>query len=376
MDKITKALRLKVEDNEAFPAVTPIYQASAFQANSPFFYTRKKNPNVVEIEEVIATIEEAKFCIGTSTGMSAISLALQLLQSPGTIILNKDVYGCSFKALQKFSDKYKFDLLITDLALEENLESIPDNVQMVIFETPTNPFLKNIDIQKVSKAIKGKNPEALVVVDNTWATPLFQQPLKWGADISIHSATKYISGHSDVMAGFALTDSEKIYQELQDQRFYYGAILEPFSAWLLRRSMQTFEIRMLAHQDTCLKMKSFLETLPQVKKVYYPKVDGQQLTGYGALLFFELRDDLSDQYIPFRDSLQLFNTGTGMACVTSMVAQPSSGSHASLTECEKTEMGIHPGVVRLSFGLEKYNDLKDDLLQAFKKIELKKAYIS
>jgi cystathionine gamma-lyase / homocysteine desulfhydrase len=365
MDKITQSLHYRIDDSQAHPVVTPIYQASAFQANSPFFYTRKNNPNIEELETVIATLEEAEHCVATTTGMSAIAIVLNLLAPHDTLVVNKDIYGCSYKLLQKYTDRLQIRLLTLDLSEAAGIEQLPAETSMVLFETPTNPFLKTIDIQAVSRKVKSRNPGALVVVDNTWATPLFQQPLRWGADISLHSATKYFSGHSDVMGGCMLTNSSEVAELLREQRFYYGAILEPHSAWLLRRSLQTLDLRMRQHQDTTLQMREFLETLPEVTRVYYPVVDGRQLTGYGTLLFFDLRGDLVPHYPVLARTLKLFDTGTGMACVTSMIAQPFTGSHASMTDEEKGEMGLNRGLIRLSFGLEKIEDLKQDLRNAF-----------
>jgi cystathionine gamma-lyase/cystathionine gamma-lyase/homocysteine desulfhydrase len=240
---------------------------------------------------------------------------------------------------------------------------------MVVFETPTNPFLKTVDIAAVSAAVKRNNADALVVVDNTWATPLYQHPLKLGADISLYSATKYFSGHSDVMGGILLTNRSDLHEELRSGRFYNGAILDPHSAWLLRRSLQTLRIRMQQHYQTAAEIADFLKTCPQVERVYYPEIDGRQLRGYGALIFFQLREELVASYRQFRDSLRLFGTGTGMACVTSMVAQPYTGSHASMTSEEKAEMGLDEGLVRLSLGLEDPEDLKADLASALSAIE-------
>jgi cystathionine gamma-lyase / homocysteine desulfhydrase len=366
MDRITRALHVRVEDAAALPVVTPIYQASAFESGSSFFYTRKNNPNVEEVETVVATLEDAAFCVGTASGMAAIAIALNLITKPGTLVVNSDVYGCSLKALQKFARRAALQLVVLDLSEEDGLRQIPADTRMILFETPTNPFLKHIDIVAVVQAARAVGDDVLVVVDNTWATGLFQQPLRLGADISLHSATKYLSGHSDVMGGFALTDRPELHRELQDQRFYFGAIMEPFSAWLLRRSMQTFALRMTAHQVTALAMTEFLRAQPQVRQVYYPRVDGRQLTGYGTLLFFELADHVRDRYRDFAAALTLFSTGTGMACVTSMVAQPFTGSHASLTDAEKRAMRIDEGLVRLSFGLENVDDLRADLEAAFR----------
>ena len=236
---------------------------------------------------------------------------------------------------------------------------------MIFFETPTNPFLKTIDICKVKKYTKIKNKEALVVVDNTWATSLYQKPLQHGADISLHSATKYFSGHSDVMGGLILVNDDKLHEMLIDDRFYAGAILTPYHAWLMRRSIQTLGIRLDYQTKITKELSEFLKGIKQIKKVYYPNIDGKQLTNYGGILFFELQDSLSDKYAEFKKALRLFETGTGMACVTSMLAQPYTGSHASMNDKEKKGMGIGKGLIRLCFGLEDIEELKKDLLHGF-----------
>lgn len=369
MKDITKLLHTRVDTANANPVVTPIFQVSAFKANSPFFYTRKNNPNIEEFENVIASIEQSTYSIATSTGMAAINLCLNLLTTGDLIVVNKDIYGCSFKLFQRFCTRFGIKLVILDLSKEENYSKIPLNTNMVLFETPTNPFLKTINIKDVSDIIKKNNKNAVVVVDNTWATPLYQKPLNLGADISLYSATKYFSGHSDVMGGCILTNKESLFNSLLELRFYSGCILAPHSAWLLRRSLQTFTIRMKAHQNTTKEMVSFLKNIPQITKVYYPTINGKQLIGYGTLIFFDLREDLVEFYPVFAEKLKLFNTGTGMACVTSMVAQPFTGSHASMNECEKEKMGLSKNLIRFSFGLEDIDDLKNDILQAFNQIE-------
>jgi cystathionine beta-lyase/cystathionine gamma-synthase len=371
MNPVTKALHCRVDAHDALSTVTPLYQCSAFDAGSPYFYTRKNNPNVSEFENVIAILEGAQYAVGMSTGMAAISAILQFLSPGDTLVVNKDVYGCSYKLFQRVAAHMGLDLHILDLSIEANLDVIPACTRMVVFETPTNPFLKTVDIRGVSEAVKRKNPDSLIVVDNTWATPLYQHPLELGADISLHSATKYFSGHSDVMGGIALTDRADLHEELRNLRFYNGAILDPHSAWLLRRSMQTFAMRMERHYEVAADFADFLTTLPQVTGVYYPLIDGRQLKGYGGLIFFQLREDLVDHYKDFSSTLKLFNTGTGMACVTSMVAQPYTGSHASMTPEEKEEMGLGEGLVRLSLGLENPEDLKEDFVNALAAIDQK-----
>jgi cystathionine gamma-lyase/homocysteine desulfhydrase len=369
VNPVTKALHARIETENANPAVTPLYQCSAFEADSPFFYTRKNNPNVAELEETVRILEEASFAVASACGMSAINITLELLKPGDTLIVDPYIYGCSYRLFQRISERLGIQLKTADFSCEKDLEQISAETRMVFFETPTNPFLKTVDIQKVSDRLKSLNPEGLVVVDNTWATPLFQHPLKHGADVSLHSGTKYFSGHSDVMSGMTLTNREDLAQEFRDIRFYGGAILAPHSAWLTRRSLQTLNLRLEKQQQITIEMRDFLRKQPQVAKVYYPNVDGKQLTGYGGIIFFEFSGNLEKHYQKFIQSLKLFNTGTGMACVTSMVAQPYSGSHASMTCEEKAQIGLGENLVRLCFGLENPNDLKNDLTNAFKLLE-------
>ena len=373
MKPITAALHCRLDDTNALASVTPLYQSSAFESGSPYFYTRKNNPNIAEFEQVIATIEGSRHSVAMTTGMAALSAALQFLSPGDALVVNKDIYGCSFKLFQRVAERLRLDLRILDLSVAENLSRMPDNTRMVIFETPTNPFLKTVNIEAVSKTLKQNHADALVVVDNTWATPLYQHPLELGADISLHSATKYFSGHSDVMGGVVLTNRDDLGEELRNTRFYHGAIMDPHSAWLLRRSMQTFGMRMKQHYEVAADFKDFLSTLPQVTRVYYPEIDGRQLKGYGGLIFFQLRDDLVDRYAALSQSLELFNTGTGMACVTSMIAQPYTGSHASMTPAEKEEMGLDKGLIRLSLGMEDPDDLKEDFANALAAIDQKES---
>jgi cystathionine gamma-lyase/homocysteine desulfhydrase len=365
MHKNTEILHTRVDIADAHPIVTPIFQNSAFEADSPYFYTRKNNPNVAELEKVVSILEESEYAICYSTGMATIATVLNLLKPGNKLVINQLIYGCSYKLFHRFCDQFDIQLTVLNLSDESEYDKIPDGVNMVIFETPTNPFLKSISIEKAAKAAKSKNEACLIVVDNTWATPMFQKPLKHGADIALYSATKYFSGHSDVMGGVITTNNSDLEQKLRDVRFYQGAVMDPNSAWLLRRSMQTFHIRMKAHGEATLTIKNWLEQHPSVNKVYYPEIDGVQLEGYATLLFFELTERLVDKYQDFVKALNLFDTGTGMACVTSMVAKPFTGSHASMSDSEKQQMGINHQLIRLSIGLENTDDLMEDLQKAF-----------
>lgn len=364
MKNTTKSTHTRADITNAFPAATPIYQNSAFESQSDFFYTRLNNPNVEELEEAIRLLENTNFGLATTTGMSAIQLTLTLLKPGQRILVNKHVYGCSFKLFQWYAGHYGLELIVADLStalIDPNIEA----VDMVFFETPTNPFLHTIDIEKVAEHFKSMRSSCLIVVDNTWATPLYQRPCSLGADISLHSATKYISGHSDVMGGILLSNQEDLAKELRSRRFYTGANLDPNSAWLLRRSLHTLEVRLERQAVVTKKLLAFLETRPEVLKIFYPKVDGKQLTNYATLIFMNLHPKLIENYISFCGHLKLFSTGTGMACVTSMIAQPYTGSHASMDACEKEDMGLDESTIRLSFGMEDPQDLMDDLGNAF-----------
>ncbi len=361
----TQALHYRINNAATHPVATPIYQNSAFSADSPYFYTRKSNPNSVELEGALAILEKSEHVISTTTGMSAIMLVLQLLRPGDHLLINQYIYGCSYKLFQRYATHMQLQLTILDLSAKAGREAIPDDVSMVLFETPTNPFLKTIPIRELAEIVARKNPAALLVVDNTWATALFQNPLECGAQVSLASATKYISGHSDVMGGFIALNDERLADELLQNRFYSGAILDPNSAWLLRRSLHTFPLRMREHVRITRGLYEFLLGRDEVARVYFPETSAEQLREYGGILFFEFSKAYQNGYTRFRDALTLFDSGTGMACVSSMVAQPWSGSHASLCDAEKIAMGINTDLVRLCFGLENEEDLIADLKNAF-----------
>lgn len=363
----SKALHHKVNTVDAKPAVTPIYQNSAFEAGSPYFYSRKNNPNCEELEQIVSSIEGAKHTLSVSCGMSAIALALSLLKPGDQMVINRLIYGCTYKLFERFCERYNIELLVVDLGDKTSFKQFSSKTRMIFIESPTNPFLHTVGIKPISEAVKKANPDALVVVDNSWATGFFQKPLQHGADISLYSATKYFCGHSDAMGGMISVDNDVLYEFLKAERFYTGTILAPFGAWLIRRSLQTFPMRMRHHQEVTLKMVEFLKGRKEIAKIYYPQTD-DQLTGYGGIIFCELRNDLADKYTLFSQSLELFNTGTGMACVTSMIAQPATGSHASLSKQEQEEMGITPALIRLCFGLEEEADLQSDLVNGFELI--------
>jgi cystathionine beta-lyase/cystathionine gamma-synthase len=369
MQTDTKILHTKVDTGKANPNVTPVYQCSSFISGGDYFYTRKSNPNSDELEMVFREFEDAEYAVTVTTGMTALATTLNLLHPGDHLIVNKLIYGCSYNLFKIYCEDKHVELEVMDLSSEGVESRVKSNTKMILFETPTNPFLKTINIQQISSAAKKKNPGVLIVVDNTWATPLFQRPLQWGADISVYSATKYYSGHSDVMGGVIVTNNSDIAEKLYKLRFYSGAILPPYSAWLIRRSMQTLCLRLRHHQTVTLEIKKFLEGSSYIKDIYYPEVDGIQLTGYATLIFFTFKEQYKNGYEEFISRLKLFEPGTSMACVVCAVAQPYTGSHLSMSPGEKEEVGLTKSLVRLSFGLENIEDIKKDLSRAFKALD-------
>lgn len=359
-------LHERVSYEKSYPSVTPIFQTSGFNADSNDFYARKSTPNSTELENILKKMEGSEYALSVSTGMSAIFLCLNLLHQGNRVLICSKIYGCSYKLFKIYCQQHAIELDILDITNKEEYEKIKNKIyDMCFFETPTNPFLDTVDIYEISIMCKARNSNCIIIVDNTWATPIYQKPLNFGADIVVYSGTKYFSGHSDVMCGFITTNNNMLFEKILEWRFYCGLILTPFHAWLVRRSLQTFQIRMEQQKKTTIEIKNKLKDLKFIRRIYYPNIDGKQLTNYGGIIFIEVEDDIVKKYEKILKKLRLFGNGTGMACVTSMIAQPYTGSHASLSVEEKLKMGISPNLLRLCFGLEEPDALYNDLLQAF-----------
>jgi cystathionine gamma-lyase/cystathionine gamma-lyase/homocysteine desulfhydrase len=367
MDRITQILHTRVDVSGAKPNVTPQFQCSSFLADSDYFYTRKGNPNASELEEVLQVLEGCRFARVVTTGMSAITAALRLLRPGDHLVVDRLIYGCTYKLFKDFCLHYGIELDFIDVTQPDLKSALKPNTRMIFFETPTNPFLKSISIKKVREVIDQFQPGIRIVVDNTWATPYFQKPLELGADLCVYSATKFYSGHSDCMGGVLSMNDEALAEIISQIRFYSGCILDPHSCWLIRRSMQTFSLRMEGHQVVLREMNEFLQGQEEIEKIYLPEIDNQ-LQGYGCILFIELKRSFEEKADAFVRNLKMFERGTSMASVVSAVAQPFSGSHLSLSCQEKAEMGISPRLIRLCFGFEKTADLKEDLKNAFRKL--------
>lgn len=367
MDIRTFLVRHKVNTVDANPVSTPIFHTSAFRAGDPYFYTRKGNPNFSEVEDIVKELDKAAFATMYGSGMAAIASVLNLLESGSKLIVNKLIYGCSYRFLSDACKRRGISLIYCDLTLPENHQLLDASTDMVLFETPTNPFLQTVNIGTIVDRLKKNNPNGLVVVDNTWATPLFQNPLALGADIAVYSGSKFFGGHSDVICGFAVTNTQETAESLEKHRFYEGAVPDPFSAWLVRRSFQTFSLRMERHVVNTAIVSEFVKSHTLIDKIYLPTVDGNQLRNYGGLFFAKTKMSYQ-QFKTVTSSLKLFDFGTPMASVTSAIACPYHGSHLSMTAEEKTDIGLDESIIRFSVGLEDPQDLIEDLRIGFKSI--------
>jgi len=366
LKKETLLVRAKADTSKADPVATPIYQSAAFRTGDPYFYTRNSNPNFQDVEELLCMLDGGEGAVLFSSGMGAIDSALGLLKPGDKLVVHHLIYGCSYRFLHDHCERSGIDAVFTDLSDPAKRDAALDGkTRMVFFETPTNPFLKTVGVAAVAQAAKAKSPKALIVVDNTWATPMFQNPLSLGADIAVYSCSKFFAGHSDLILGAAVASTAALAEELKKRRFYAGGVPDPFAAWLLRRSLQTLDLRLKKHSENYEKAAALLKARPEVAEIFLADVDGEQLKGYGGMLFFRFKDDPDGAKAEkFASGLELFDLGTPLATVTSAVAIPFTGSHLSMTGEEKAAIGLDKSLVRLSMGIESADDLLADLEQA------------
>lgn len=356
----------------------PIYTSSIFAAadlneRPQFDYTRSGNPTRKALEDTLACLESGAMASATASGMSAIMAALFLLKSGDHLIAPKGIYGGTHRILCTIMQK--FGIQITFLSDLNNLEQINKNIQantkMIWVETPSNPLLHITDIQALTNFVKALNPNILLVADNTFLSPYFQKPLELGCDLVIHSTTKYINGHSDVIGGAVIAKTESLGQEIANYVNCLGLASSPFDAWLVLRGLKTLPQRMEAHQQNALKLAQFLSEQICVKKVFYTGLSShpqfelikKQMLGFGGMLSFELDLEKAD-INKFFQSLKYFSLAVSLGGVESLIAQPWSMSHASMPEQARIEAGLTPAIIRVSVGIENSEDLICDLQNA------------
>ena len=368
----------------------PIYQTSTFIFDSAeqggkrfaleeagYIYTRLGNPTTTVLENKIAALEEGEAGIAMSSGMGAISSTLwTVLKAGDHVVTDKTLYGCTFALMNHGLTKFGVEVTFVDTSnLDEVKKAMKENTRVVYLETPANPNLKIVDLEGVCK-VAHTNPNTLVIVDNTFATPYMQKPLKLGVDVVVHSATKYLNGHGDVIAGLVVTN-----KELADQiRFVglkdmTGAVLGPQEAYYIIRGLKTFEIRMERHCKNARTIVDFLNKHPKVEKVYYPglethpgyEIAKKQMKNFGAMISFELKGGF-EAGKTLLNNLKLCSLAVSLGDTETLIQHPASMTHSPYTKEEREVAGITDGLVRLSVGLENVEDIIADLEYGLEKI--------
>jgi cystathionine gamma-synthase len=375
----TQCVHAGVQPDPAYGAVMPpIYQSSTFAfrdvcTNAGYDYTRSGNPTRAALEEAIALLEGGSGATCTTTGMSAVVVALNLLPAGSHLICTIDCYGGTFRALEHAKAAYGLQVTYLDLAdLRAVASAFRSNTRMVWIETPSNPLLRLTDIRAVASLARAGG--ALAVVDNTFLSPVLQRPFRFGADLVVHSTTKYLNGHSDVVGGavVAAPGQVALLQRIQGMNNLLGTSQSPHDCFLVLRGLKTLLLRMKAHEEGAQAVALFLASHPAVAKVHYPGLPGHpqhalaraQQAGFGGMVSFELADGRRDRVDHVLRTLRWFTLAESLGGVESLVAHPASMTHASMTPEARLRAGITDGVIRLSVGIEAPEDLVADLDQA------------
>ncbi|HHY73578.1 MAG TPA: methionine biosynthesis PLP-dependent protein [Bacillus bacterium] len=360
----TRLVQLGNKSDEKTGAVNPpIYLSTAFQhqglgMSTGYDYSRTKNPTRTILEEGIANLEGGDGGYACSSGMAAIQLVLSLFRSGDELIVSEDIYGGTYRLLRQYAASYNITTSYTDfIDVNETEKLITENTKAILIETPTNPLMQQIDIEQFAALAHKHN--LLLIVDNTFYTPYFQRPLELGADVVIHSATKYIGGHNDVLAGLVVAKGEKLCEQLAFTHNAAGAVLSPFDSWILIRGLKTLHLRMKQHDENAKKIASYLKTERLVTDVLYP--------GMGGMLSFRVSD--SELVQPFLANLSLITFAESLGGVESFITYPATQTHADIPEEERIRRGVCNRLLRFSVGIEEAEDLIADLKQVFLKLQ-------
>lgn len=358
--------------------MTPVYLTSTYVQESPgvhkgWEYSRTHNPTRKAYEDCIANLESGKFGFAFASGCAAATTIMHMLKSGDHVIAMDDMYGGTFRLFDKVFKLQGLEYSFVDLTKSENIQSaIKPTTKMIWLETPTNPTLKLADIKAICAIAKTKN--ILVVVDNTFMSPYFQRPLELGADLVVHSATKYIGGHSDMVGGAVVTSNPQIAEKLAFLSNAMGGIQGAFDSFLALRSLKTLSVRMRAHAESAMKVAEFLSTHPKVEKILYPGLKShpqhalakQQMHGFGGMITFFIKGGLPAAR-NFLESVKVFALAESLGGVESLIEHPAIMTHASVPPEQRKALGIDDSLIRLSVGIEDCGDLLEDLKQAFEK---------
>lgn len=353
--------------------MTPIFQTSTYAQQSPgkhkgYEYSRGENPTREALENAFASIENGSKGLAFASGLAATDCVMRLFNSGDEIIAGDDLYGGSYRMFTQLFEKYGLKFTFVDMNDVKNIENaITDNTKLIWLETPTNPLLKVADIAAVTAIAKSKN--IMTAVDNTFATPYNQNPLDLGADIVMHSATKYLGGHSDLVMGALMVKDEKLAKDLHFIQFAAGAIAGPMDCFLALRGVKTLALRVQRHNENALEVASYLDKHSKVEKVYYPgleshpnhKVAKKQMKGFGGMLSFRLKDNSRKATFKLLENLKVFTLAESLGGVESLANHPATMTHASIPESERLKIGITDALIRLSVGVEDKDDLIEDL---------------
>lgn len=360
----TQLVQLGNHSDEKTGAVNPpIYLSTAYKHNgigqsTGYDYTRTKNPTRTILEEGIARLEGGDAGFACSSGMAAIQLVLSLFRSGDEIIAPEDLYGGTYRLFNQYADSYNIRTTYAKFESAEEVNAlVTENTKALFIETPTNPLMQEIDIQLFADVAKKHN--LLLIVDNTFLTPYLQRPIELGAHIVIHSGTKYIGGHNDVLAGLVVTKGTELSEQLQTNHNSAGAVLSPFDSWLLIRGLKTLHLRMKQHDANAKKITEFLKQEPVVKDVLY--------SGVGGMLSFRLQK--SEWVAPFLENLKLIVFAESLGGVESFITYPATQTHADIPEEERNARGVDNSLLRFSVGIEEGEDIIADLKQVFDTLE-------
>ncbi|NML38591.1 PLP-dependent transferase [Chitinophaga sp. G-6-1-13] len=380
MSTITSLIHSIPVDPQTGAIAVPIYQTSTFVQEAPgvnkgYDYARSNNPTRETAEKIIAGLEGGAAASAFASGLAAIDAVIKLLKAGDEIVAVDDIYGGAFRLFHKVYEKFGIKVHYVDTAdTQAVFQAITPATRLIWLETPTNPTLKISDIAAISRIAKASN--CLLCVDNTFASPVLQQPLALGADLVIHSATKYLGGHSDLIAGVVVSKTPQLGEEIKFYQNACGAILSPFDSFLLIRGIETLHLRIRQHVASAQVIAEYLEQHPAVDKVFYPGLPShpghelakQQSKGFGGIISFSLKDDREEAATAFVTSTHYFKLAESLGGIKSLLSHPATMTHKSIPAEKRKAAGVSDSLVRLSVGLEEPADLLADLEQAFTRL--------
>lgn len=373
----TKTIHGGQQHDPAYGAVMPpIYQTSTYAQTTPgghkgFEYSRTHNPTRKALEDSFASIENGKFGLAFGSGLAAIDAVVKLLKPGDEVISTNDLYGGTYRLFTKIFEGFGIKFHFIGMQNADKIEEyINENTKLIWVETPTNPMMNIIDVKAVAKVSKKHN--VLLAVDNTFATPYLQRPLDLGADIVMHSATKYLGGHSDVVMGALIVKDEKLAERLYFIQNASGAVCGPQDSFLVLRGIKTLHIRMQRHCENGEAIAKYLKNHPKIEKVYWPgfedhpnhNIAKEQMDGFGGMISFVTKGNDYDKAIQIVENLKFFTLAESLGGVESLAGHPASMTHASIPKEEREKTGVVDSLIRLSVGIEDVEDLIEDLKQA------------